>query len=164
MSCAWRMREKSARSRVEWPMVKTVAMVYVRCEASVQRLQRFHHVGLFAFKDGAQIEQYAAFFHSGDNRRTMQTQTRGQLVSSEMTGGNRQQKCRQCGSWRRAAADQRVSGNHFHLQFISRPELRAQPLRTSANLFGGHPHHPHEWNRIRVLPDMFKQRCFERDV
>src|SRR5258708_37564437 len=105
MSCAWRMREKSARSRVEWPMVKTVARFYVRCEASVQRLQRFHHVGLFALKEGAQSEQSAAFSHSGDNRRTMQTQTGGKLVSSEMPGGNPQQKCRKCGSWRRAAAD-----------------------------------------------------------
>src|SRR5260370_34229166 len=134
MSCAWRMREKSARSRVEWPMVKTVAMVYVRCEASVQRLQRFHHVGLFAFKDCAQIEQYAAFFHSGDNRRTMQTQTRGQLVSSEMTGGNRQQKCRQCGRWGRAAAHQRDSGNYFTMHCIRRTRFGRARFGTSSSL------------------------------
>src|SRR5258708_37931490 len=81
-----------------------------------------------------------------------------------MTGGNSKQKCRKCGSWRRGAADQRVSGNHFNLQFMSRTELGAQRFGTSTNLFGGHPHHPNEWNRIMILPDIFKQRCFERGV
>src|SRR5258708_2902770 len=94
----------------------------------------------------------------------MQTQTRGQLVSSEMTGGNGQQKCKQRGSWRPAAPDQRVSGNHFNLQFMSRTELGPQRFGASTNLFGGHPHHPNEWNRIMILPDIFKQRCFERGV
>src|SRR5258708_2098590 len=148
------MREKSARSRVEWPIVKIVAMPAVL--KLVEGWQGLDPFGFFVLKDSAQVEQHAAFFPAGDNRRIVQAEARSQFVRAEMTSSNRQQERWQSRCWRRASTDQGFPADDLYLQFVRGAEFRTQCVSASATLFRREAHHPEERNCVVILPDVFE--------
>src|SRR5712671_8032037 len=72
---------------------------------------------ILLWKNRAQIQQHAAFFHPSNDRRIGSSQPRREFVSAKTFDGDGQNPCGQRGRWRGPAAENRFTVHNFNFQF-----------------------------------------------
>src|SRR5208282_6419117 len=78
--------------------------------------ESIRHSSILFRKNGAQIENHAAFFYPGNDRRLRGTQTRSQVISAQTVAGYSQQSSGQNRRGHGAAAQQGFTVHNFNLQ------------------------------------------------
>ena len=95
IECDCKGATSSSNVRVEWPMVKIVITEDFRCEfyiegyvehspkSSSQAIERRDEKRILPGKDGSQVQQHTAVFHSRDDWRIRGTEARCQFVGTQ---------------------------------------------------------------------------------